>query len=144
MKKLLLILCTLILFTDHVFSENMGHIRVEIKGIKDRPKGVLSCSIFNSKEDFLIESKSLQTLDAKLSSGSAFCEFDVPMNKEYAVAVLDDENGNRILDKTTFGAPKEGCATSKNITHPFSAPDFDESKVLLEEKPLTLILIMHY
>jgi len=50
----------------------------------------------------------LQTLDAKLSSGSASCEFYVPMNKEYAVAILDDESGNPILDKTIFGAPKEG------------------------------------
>ena len=144
MKKIIPLLFAIALFHSYAFSQNLGQITVDIKGIKEKPKGVLICFIFNSREDFLKESKSLQTLNAKIIPGGASCDFFVPMNKEYAVAILDDENGNRILDKNAFGVPKEGWATSNNITHTFSAPNFDESKVLLKESPLTLTLEMHY
>ena len=144
MKTSLQIFCLLVLVIGNSFGENLGLITVEIKGIKDRPKGVLSCFIFDSREGFLQESKALQTYGAKVNSNTATCEFDIPVNKEYAIAVLDDENGNRILDKNAFGSPKEGWATSNNITHAFSAPTFDESKVLLREKLLNLSVLMHY
>jgi len=144
MKKVIPFLFAITLFHSNAFSQTLGQIMVDIKGIKEKPKGVLICFIFNSREDFLKEPKSLQTLNAKIIPGGASCEFFVPMNKEYAVAILDDVNGNRILDKNAFGVPKEGWATSNNITHTFSAPNFDESKVLLKESPLTLTLEMHY
>lgn len=144
MNKLLLVFIAVFAFEGSAIAENLGQISVDIKGIKDKPKGKLICFIFNSKEDFLKEPKSIQTLDAKVSSGKATCEFEIPTNKDYAIAVLDDENGNRILDKNAFGAPKEGWATSNNITHTFSAPTFDESKVLLKEKSITLTLVMRY
>lgn len=144
MKRVIPFLFAIALFHSYAFSQSLGQISVDIKGIKEKPKGVLICFIFNAKEDFLKEPKSLQTLNAKITPGAASCEFNVPMNKEYAVAILDDENGNRILDKNAFGVPKEGWATSNNVTHTFSAPSFDESRVLLKESPLTLTLEMHY
>jgi uncharacterized protein (DUF2141 family) len=144
MKKSLLTLCSLFLFTSFVFGEGLGNIGIDIQGIKDKPKGRLICFVFNSKESFLQESKALQILDAKVGANNAFCEFTLPINQEYAVAILDDENGNRILDKNSFGQPKEGWATSNNITHAFSAPSFEESKFIFKEKPMTLTLMMHY
>ena len=144
MKRAIPFLFAIALFHSYAFSQNLGYIMVEIKGVKEKHKGTLICFIFNAKEDFLKEPKSLQTLNAKIIPGGASCEFNVPMNREYAVAILDDENGNRILDKNAFGAPKEGWATSNNITHTFSAPSFDESKVLLKEAPLNLTLSMNY
>jgi uncharacterized protein (DUF2141 family) len=66
------------------------------------------------------------------------------MNKEYAIAVLQDENANCVLDKNILGVPKEGWGTSNNVTHTFKSPEFDESKILLKEKLITIKLSMRY
>lgn len=141
MKKVLIALIS-VLANSYSYADDIGHIRAEIIGIKHKPNSVLICFIFNSKNGFLQESKALQVLDAKVSPTGSVCEFDVPIDKEYAIAALQDENGNRLLDKNTFGAPKESWATSNNVTHVFSSPSFEESKVFLKEKSSTITLLM--
>ena len=142
-KQILSSIVTLFLSTNS-FSQEAGRISAEIIGTRNNPKATLICFIFDSKEAFLKESKALQVFDAKVGTSEAFCEFDVPMNKEYAIAVLQDENANRILDKNILGSPKEGWGTSNNVTHTFKAPDFQESKVLLNGKILNIKISMHY
>jgi len=144
MKKQFLVLVFLAIVSTNSFSQSMGHITVEVKDVKKIAKSVLICFIFNSKEGFLNENEALHVLDANETSAGISCEFDVPANQEYAVSVLQDENGNRKLDKNAFGAPKEGWATTNNVSHAFKAPEFDESKVLVKEKNETFSVIMHY
>jgi uncharacterized protein (DUF2141 family) len=144
MKKSFLLLVLMNLFSATANSEEMGRITVEIIGAKDNSKPTLICFIFNSKETFLKESKALQILNASVGGNGTNCEFSVPMNKEYAIAVLQDENANRVLDKNILGVPKEGWGTSNNVTHTFKSPEFDESKILLKEKLITIKLSMRY
>lgn len=144
MKKYLLIMSTVYLMSSNAFGEGLGRITADIKGIKEKFGSAIICFIFDSKNGFLQESKALQIMDAKKNQAGFYCEFDVPMNKEYAIAALQDENGNRMLDKSFIGAPTEGWGSSNNVTHTFRSPDFEESTVLLKDKALTLILNMHY
>jgi len=130
---------------SNAFAENIGVITAEIKGVKEIPKTTLICGIFDSQDGFPKESsKAIQIKDASVDKDIALCSFEVPTDKLYAISVVHDINNNRQLDTNALGIPKEGWASSKNVTHAFRPPSFDESKVLLNEKNLKITLQMHY
>lgn len=144
MKKYLLLIF-INLFCSNAFAENIGIISVEIKGIKDIPQSNIICGIFDLKDGFPLDSsKTLQIKDAKIDKDIALCSFEMPTDKFYAISVAHDTNNNRRLDTNALGSPKEGWATSKNVTHTFRPPSFEESKVLLNENNLKITLEMHY
>ncbi len=54
---------------------------------------------------------------------------DVPSG-EYALAIYQDLNGNKKLDTNLVGYPKEPFGFSQNIKPRFSAPTYDECKIV--------------
>jgi uncharacterized protein (DUF2141 family) len=62
----------------------------------------------------------------------------------YAVYVLHDENSNGFLDKNFFKVPTEGYGASNNAAGIMEMPVFDEAKVLLRSKVLTLHVDIQY
>jgi len=126
------------------YAQSLGQVRIDVVDTREKANSAFICFIFKTKEGFLEEQKALQIVDAKVASKDVTCEFNVPISQEYAISVLHDENGNRKLDKNAFGAPKEGWATTNNITHPFKAPEFEESKIFLKEPNSVYQVKMHY
>lgn len=53
---------------------------------------------------------------------------DIPFG-EYAIAVFQDLNNNKKLDKNLFGYPKEPFGFSKNFKPKLSAPNFNDCKI---------------
>jgi len=62
----------------------------------------------------------------------------------YAVYVLHDENSNGYLDRNFFKVPTEGYGASNNAAGIMEMPVFDEAKVLLRSKQLTLRVDIQY
>lgn len=62
---------------------------------------------------------------------------------EYAIALLHDENGNRAMDHTFLGRPKEGYGFSNNAGR-FKKPSFKKAAFRLPEKGATLPIKMRY
>ncbi len=114
-------------------------VRAEIRGLKST-KGKLFCSIYAKAEGWPAKS-ALQNQTLVIRGKDAVCTFEGLKAGTYAVSVLHDENGNGEMDYGTFGAPAEGWASSNNVTHTFSGPDFQESSFTLkagETKVLSL------
>ena len=57
--------------------------------------------------------------------------FDTIPPGEYAVSVVHDTNGNRLVDRSRMGFPKEGVGFSNNQKVTLRAPRFDNAKMLL-------------
>ncbi|MGZ8252455.1 MAG: DUF2141 domain-containing protein [Methylophilaceae bacterium] len=145
MNKYFLLMMVGGFFCSAALAESQGVITAEIKGIKETPAGNVICAIFDSKEGFPMEtSKAVQIKDAKMDGGVALCSFEAPTDRFYAISVVHDKNNNRKVDTNALGIPKEGWATTKNITHTFSPPSFEESKILLDDKNIKTTLEMHY
>lgn len=53
---------------------------------------------------------------------------------DYAFALFQDINSNGKLGTNIFGYPKEPFCFSNNVKPLFSAPDFDECKISVNEK----------
>jgi len=145
MNKYFLLMMVGVFFCSAALAEPLGMITAEVKGIKETPESNVLCAIFDSKDGFPMEaSKAVQTKDAKMDGNVAICSFEIPTEKFYAISVVHDKNNNRKVDTNALGIPKEGWATSKNITHTFSPPSFEESKILLDDKNIKTTLEMHY
>lgn len=105
-------------------------VRAEIRGLKNT-KGKLYCSIYAKAEGWPSKS-ALHSQTQVIRGKDAVCSFDGLKAGTYAVSVLHDENGNGEMDFGAFGSPAEGWASSNNVTHTFSGPDFEESSFVLK------------
>jgi uncharacterized protein (DUF2141 family) len=63
---------------------------------------------------------------------------------EYAIAMMHDENRSGGMDRGFLGVPKEGYGFSNNVKPKLSAPSFEKTKFLLNEKEVELDLEMVY
>jgi uncharacterized protein (DUF2141 family) len=139
-QLLLLSILGLALSTAAVAQEEAKTVvRAEIHGLKST-KGKLYCSIYAKAEGWPAKS-ALQNQTLVIRGKDAVCTFEGLKGGTYAVSVLHDENGNGEMDYGAFGAPAEGWASSNNVTHTFSGPDFQESSFALkagETKVLSL------
>jgi len=104
-------------------------LAVEVTGIEVETGNIL-VSLYDNKSGFPTDRK------------QAIKEFTIParknrvalnitglsQNKDYAVAVCHDANGNEECDTNFLGIPKEGVGVSNNAKGRFGPPSFEDSK----------------
>lgn len=90
----------------------------------------ISCAVFESADGFPSDSsKRMLGVRAVIEKeNKPVCKFKGLAPKKYAVAVLEDLNGNGGMDKTMIGMPKEPWGVSNNAPmHAFGPPTFEEA-----------------
>ncbi len=71
--------------------------------------------------------------------------FDTMPAGEYAVSVVHDANGNRKVNRSFFGFPKEGVGFSNDQKVVMSAPRYDKSKFpLVAGENKTIVIKLDY
>jgi uncharacterized protein (DUF2141 family) len=99
-------------------------ITVTLQGVDASRAGVLRCSLYKSARGFPTDANlALSTTTARGTGGQRTCVFRVAGAGDYAVAVW---------------------GTTRNITHTFRAPSFDESKFTVSSPRWRIALRMHY
>lgn len=123
------------IFYNIIFAQKSNFF-VNVSGVKPNA-GNLFVAI-HVKENYLSKTYyATQVVKAKQENQQV--EFYLPKGT-YAVAIYQDFNGNQILDKNMLGVPQEPYAFSNGVRPKFRAPTFDEAKVLIGEKPLSVNL----
>lgn len=96
--------------------EDSANLTVAIKGIKNQ-KGQVCLRIYESERGFPHgNSSELKSQCSKITGNSLKLEFPGLKKGTYAIAVIDDRNGNNKLDRDFFGIPEEGFGISNNPT----------------------------
>ncbi|WP_414621986.1 DUF2141 domain-containing protein [Calothrix sp. CCY 0018] len=96
--------------------EDSANLTIAIKGIKNQ-KGQVCLRIYESESGFpLGNSSELKSQCMKITGNSLKQEFAGLKKGTYAIAVVDDQNGNNKLDRDFFGIPEEGFGISNNPT----------------------------
>ncbi|MHC5727074.1 MAG: DUF2141 domain-containing protein [Nostoc sp.] len=114
--RVLLATLVSISFAKTVNAEPIATLTVVVNGIHHQ-KGEICLRLYPSERGFPTSSNSEdQSGCVKITGSSVTKEFFGLKPGTYAVAVVDDQNGNRKLDKDFFGIPKEGFGISKNPT----------------------------
>ena len=99
------------------FFSNSVVLKIVVKNIQVG-KGNIVVEIYNNRENFLNKPFVAKTI--KASSQSSEFSFDLPEG-DYAVAIYQDKNENKLLDKGRFNIPKEPYGLSNNFRPRFSA-----------------------
>jgi len=116
-----------------LFSGVKTHkLSIHISGIS-KIKGSLFIAIFRATDDFPVFGKQFKGIIKEVEGKSQNYNFDDLPEGEYAVAIYQDENRNKILDKNLLGIPTEIYGFSNNARSTFSAPSFQEAKFKLNK-----------
>ena len=116
-----------------LFSGVKTHkLSIHISGIS-KIKGSLCIAIFRPTDDFPVFGKQFKGIVKEVEGKSQNYTFDDLPEGEYALAIYQDENKNKILDKNILGIPTEIYGFSNNARRTFSAPSFQEAKFKLNK-----------
>jgi len=127
----------LALFFSFLTIQNTVKLNVFVKNIQVG-KGSVRVEVYNTSETFLHKYLVGETL--KASSQSREFSFDLPEGI-YAVAVYQDFNENKKLDKGWFGIPTEPYGLSNNFVPIISAPTFNDCKFRLTAQTTITVTI---
>jgi uncharacterized protein (DUF2141 family) len=123
-------------------KESGSTIIVQLNGIKE-PAGQVLLSLFNKEEGFPTQpEKAFRWSRAKVTATSLIISMDGLPPGKYAIAVVQDENMNEVMDRNWFGLPAEPYGISNNATGTFNAPTFDEAKFTVSGKRDTVKIEM--
>ncbi len=147
MKKILLILSILFLgiyTTTKAQNTNLSIVRVEIIGLKSS-NGKVLINLFDRATGFPSNPQNaLKSYVLEIKNKQAFVEFSCTPQKEYAIALVHDENNNGDMDKNFFGIPKEGYAFSNNYRPTIKSPSFKQASFKASGEKMTLKLDVIY
>ena len=124
----LLFLTFILLFS----GEKTHKLSIHISGIS-KIKGSLFIAVFRATDDFPVFGKQFKGIVKEVEGKSQNYNFDDLPEGEYALAIYQDENRNKILDKNLLGIPTEIYGFSNNARRNFSAPSFQEAKFKLNK-----------
>ncbi len=145
-KKLLIIPIFLLGFyaSLRAQSTNTSIVRVEIIGLKSS-NGKILINLFDKEKGFPSDPKTaIKSSAIEIKNKQAFIEFACVPQKEYAIALVHDENNNGDMDKNFFGIPKEGYAFSNNYRPTIKSPNFKQASFKASSDKTTLKLNIIY
>ena len=120
------------LFTLINLSVEAAELTVKIES--DSADGNIGCALFSNAKGFPIDAAgAIQKFSQNTPSGTEFVFSNLKSGK-YAVSVMNDQNGNKILDKNLLGIPREEWGVSNNIRPSLRAPKFEEAAFEIDEK----------
>ncbi|MHC5938112.1 DUF2141 domain-containing protein [Nostoc sp.] len=143
--RVLLATLVSISFAKTVNAEPTAKLTVVVNGIHHK-KGEICFRVYPSERGFPMSGNSEdQSGCAKITGSSVTKEFFGLKPGTYAVAVVDDQNGDRKLNKDFFGIPKEGFGISKNPTVSIQTgtPKFRDASFVVNKNTTVNIIIKY-
>jgi uncharacterized protein (DUF2141 family) len=129
-KKIPIILVSLF----SVISTSLNAAELTIKIESDSTDGNIGCALFSNPKGFPMDAAgAIQKFSQNTPTGTEFVFSNLKSGK-YAVSVMNDKNGNKILDKNLLGIPKEEWGVSNNVRPTLRAPKFEEAIFEIDEK----------
>ncbi|MBW4612658.1 MAG: DUF2141 domain-containing protein [Desmonostoc vinosum HA7617-LM4] len=132
-------------FAKTANAEQTATLNVIVNGIRHQ-KGEICFRIYASEKGFPLSNTSeVQSGCTKITGSSIKTVFSGLKPGTYAIAVVDDQNGDRKLNSDFFGIPKEGFGISKNPTVSIQTgtPKFRDASVAIS-KNTTVKIVMKY
>lgn len=132
-------------FEKAASAESDKTLTVVINGLRNL-NGQVCMRIYSSQEGFPFGDKSqVQAACTKITKSSVTKEFYGLKPGTYAVAALDDENGDHKLHTDLLGIPQEGFGVSNNptVSVQTGAPSFKQASFSLK-KNTTVRITMKY
>ncbi|MCA2976989.1 MAG: DUF2141 domain-containing protein [Myxococcaceae bacterium] len=113
-------------------------LSVRVERVKT-DRGPVICDLFNAADGFPGPSPIIGGSLRVEASAEPVCVWQRLPAGDYAVSVIQDENGNGDLDSNFLGVPLEGYGASNNVLPPTSGPLWSDSRFPVDgAAPVTL------
>lgn len=132
-------------FTEVAQAESTTSLTVVVNGIRNQT-GEICMRVYNSEKGFPDNAKSeVKSGCTKITGNSIKQVFSGLKPGNYAVAVVDDQNGDHKLNKDFFGIPEEGFGISRNpiVSISTGTPKFKNSRFKVD-KNTTINIFLKY
>ena len=146
MKFFLALTLILISLAGKAVSQNTYTLTVNIQGIK-KHNGSLMIALHNQASSFTDNPKnsySLQRIPVADGAATATYKFKNLPEGQYAISILQDDNGNKRMDYSMIGVPKEGFGVSNPPSSKYKKPHFDQSKFPVDANHNHITIKMMY
>ncbi|KAB8334597.1 DUF2141 domain-containing protein [Scytonema tolypothrichoides VB-61278] len=128
-----------------VNAESPATLTVVVNGLHHK-NGQVCLRVYSGEKGFPDSNTSeVQSGCTQITGSSVKKQFSGLKPGTYAVAVVDDQNGDHKLNKDFFGLPQEGFGISKNPTISIATgtPKFRDASFVLK-KNTTINIVMKY
>ncbi|MBE9049531.1 DUF2141 domain-containing protein [Nostocales cyanobacterium LEGE 11386] len=122
-------------FVSPVNAESTATLTVVVNGVSNQ-KGEICMGVYSSAKGFPMNTNQvLKSACVKPTGDTVTHDFTGLKPGNYAVAVVDDQNGDRKLNKDFFGIPKEGFGVSRNPTVSIltGTPKFHDASFIMNQ-----------
>lgn len=150
MRRLFLMLILFCLFPSAVSwtqEDDSATLKVQVEGIQ-KDQGEIGVAVFSGKKGFPTKmERSFEAAWIPLNETQKAVThiFEGLPAGDYAVSIFHDENGDRLLDRTTLGYPLEGVGFSNDCRVEILAPGFKKCKFSLSaNEKKSLVIKMEY
>lgn len=113
-------------------SEEKFNLTVKIPNI-DHVKGEMLMAVYNKEEGYMDKKHAIKLTILPVKKKQVIYTYKNLKKGTYAIALMQDLDGNRKMDKNFMGIPKEPYGFSKNPKITFSAPSFEDCAVQLDK-----------
>lgn len=130
---------------EKVNANNTASLTVIVNGINNQ-KGEICMGVYSKAQGFPMNTDKVLKSACVQPTGSTLTHtFSVLKPGSYAVAVIDDQNGDRKLNTDFFGIPKEGFGISQNPTVSIATgtPSFYDASFFIKQSK-TINIDMKY
>ncbi|WP_017652348.1 DUF2141 domain-containing protein [Fortiea contorta] len=120
-------------------------LTVVVSGIQHK-KGQICIGVYNKEQGFPDNTSGLaQSACTKITGSVLRQKFFGLKPGNYAVAIVDDQNSDRQLNKDFFGIPTEGFGISNNptVSVQTGSPEFRDAKFLLNKNTTVNITVKY-
>jgi len=112
-------------------SRALGRVTIEVLNVESS-QGKLLAVLFRGADGFPDNPKRAFARSVQPARpGMQRVVFDKVPPGAFAVSLFHDQDADFVLDTGLFGAPTEGYAFSRNAHDPFSAPEYEECRLVL-------------
>ena len=146
-RTVMLLLVVSVSGLAHAQDVDFANLAVRVEGIRNKT-GEIGVALFTSPKGYpthLEHAYEAQWVGLQEGPDAIEVVFEGLPFGDYAVSVFHDENGNRTLERSTLGFPKEGVGFSNGQTVKLSAPSFRASKLALSKaEDMKIVITLDY
>ncbi len=146
-RRVLLATLLSISFVRSVNAESTATLTVVVEGINNQ-NGQICLGVYSRAKGFPMSTEDvLKSACVRPQGDTLTHKFSGLKPGTYAVAVVDDQNGDRKLNKDFLGIPKEGFGLSRNPTVSIATGTpsfFDASFMVIPNQNTTINILMKY
>lgn len=114
--------------------QDTNALTITVSGVKD-VKGQLCFAVYQEANGFLKVTQAVDTKIIPVNKQNLQLEWDNLQHQRVAIAVFQDLNNNKILDKNKIGFPVEPFGFSNNPKLWFGPPSFQKCSVDITKTP---------